>query len=295
MQPAHSRGTNSDVHIPLTVYLLVTFGIAWLIWLPLLIAEYLRLSLSVPSVVFITLGSFTPSIVALFITWRYAGGTELRQLLGRALVWRISPAWYVLAIVGPAMVMLLAMGGHILLGGTVPDYVPFGARWLIVAVNFVLVFLIGGPLGEEFGWRGVVLPALEARFRPPWDSLILGIIWTVWHLPLFFISASAQHSLPFWLFALLTLPLCILITWVYHCSGDSLLLVMLFHSAVNTWSGVLKIGPEAAGSTRPLTLVVLLTWIVALLVVVVRKMVTSKRDQRQKIEFVPRHKAVGLH
>jgi len=91
------------------------------------------------------------------------------------------------------------------------------------------------------------------------------------------------------------MPLCILITWVYHCSGDSLLLVMLFHAAVNTWSGVLKIGPEAAGSTRPLTLVVLLTWIVALLVVVVRKMVTSKRDQRQKIEFVPRHKAVGLH
>ena len=277
MQPAHSRSTNSDVHIPLTVYLLVTFGIAWLIWLPLLIAEYLRLSLSVPSVVFITLGSFAPSIVALFITWKYAGGTELRQLLGRALVWRISPAWYVLAIVGPAMVMLLAMGGHILLGGTMPDYVPFGARWLIVAVNFVLVFLIGGPLGEEFGWRGVVLPALEARFRPPWDSLILGIIWTVWHLPLFFISASAQHSLPFWLFALLTMPLCILITWVYHCSENSLLLVMLFHAAVNTWSGVLKISPEAAGSTMPLTLVVLLTWVVALLVVVGRKRVRESR------------------
>lgn len=277
MQPANSRSTNSDCHIPLTVYLLVTFGSSWLIWLPLLISEYLRLSLSVPSVVFITLGSFAPSIVALFIIWRYAGGTELRQLLSRALVWRISPAWYVLAIVGPAMVMLLAMGGHILLGGTVPDYVPFGVRWLIVAVNFVLVFLIGGPLGEEFGWRGVVLPALEARFSPPWDSLILGIIWTVWHLPLFFISASAQHSLPFWLFALLTMPLCILITWVYHCSGDSLLLVMLFHAAVNTWSGALKIGPEAAGSTRPLTLVVLLTWVVALLVIVGRKRVTSKR------------------
>ena len=277
MQPANSRSTNSIFHVPLTVYLLVTFGSAWLMWLPLLIDEYLRRSLSVPSVVFITLGSFAPSIVALFLTWRYAGATELRQLLGRALVWRISPAWYVLAIVGPAMVMLLAMGGHITLGGRAPDYVPFGARWLIVGVNFVLVFLIGGPLGEEFGWRGVVLPALEARFSPPWDSLILGIIWTVWHLPLFFISASAQHSLPFWLFALLTMPLCILITWVYHCSGDSLLLVMLFHAAVNTWSGALMISPEAAGSTRPLTLIMLLTWVVALFVIVGRKRVISKR------------------
>ncbi len=277
MQTAHSRKTNSDVHIPLRIYLLVTFGIAWLIWLPLLIAEYLQLSLSVPSIVFITLGSFAPSIVALFITWRYAGGTALRQLLGRVLVWRISPAWYALAIVSPAIVMLLAISGHILLGGTMPDYAPFGARWLVVPVNLVLVFLIGGPLGEEFGWRGVVLPALEARFRPPWDSLILGIIWTAWHLPLFFISASAQHSLPFWLFALLTMPLCILITWVYHCSKESLLLVMLFHAAVNTWSGVLKISPEAAGSARPLTLVVLLTWVVALFVIFDRKRVTTKR------------------
>lgn len=119
----------------------------------------------------------------------------------------------------PAIVMLLAISGHILLGGTMPDYAPFPAlAWLVVPVNLVLVFLIGGPLGEEFGWRGVVLPALEARFRPPWDSLILGIIWTASHCRLFLISASAQHSLPFWLFALLTMPLCILIA-----SGISLL------------------------------------------------------------------------
>jgi hypothetical protein len=163
--------------------------------------------------------------------------------------------------------MLLAMGVHLLLGGIAPDYVPFGARWLIVAVNFVLVLLIGGPLGEEFGWRGFSLPSLEARFRPPWDSLILGIIWTVWHLPLFFISDSAQHSLPFAMYALLTIPLTLLITWVYHGSGDSLLLVMLFHAAVNTWSGPLMISPEAAGSTRPFTLVVILTWGLALLVI----------------------------
>ncbi len=262
MQPTKIRE-----NIPLTTYLLLTFGSAWLIWSPLLVAEYMRLTLSVPSIVFITLGTFAPTITALFLTWRYAGGTELRRLLGRALIWRVSPIWYVIAVAGPALVMLLATGIHVLLGGTAPDYVPFSARWLIVVLNFVLVFLIGGPLGEEFGWRGFALPSLEARFSPLWASLILGVIWAVWHLPLFFISGSAQHSLPFWLYALLTIPLTILITWVYHGSGDSLLLVMLFHAAVNTWSGPLMIGPEAAGSTRPFTLVVILTWVVALLVI----------------------------
>ncbi len=253
--------------IPLRVYLPLTFGSAWLVWSLLLVAEYLHLTLPLPSFVFITLGSFAPSLTALFLTWRYAGGTELHHLLGKALIWRVSPIWYGIAIAGPALVMLLAMGIHILLGGTAPSYVPFGARWLIVAVNFVLVLLIGGPLGEEFGWRGFALPALEARFNPLWASLILGVIWAVWHLPLFFISDSAQHSLPFGLYALLTIPLTILITWIYHGSGDSLLLVMLFHAAVNTWSGPLMISPEAAGSARPFTLVVVLTWIVAILVI----------------------------
>jgi membrane protease YdiL (CAAX protease family) len=268
MQQTYLRSANAIHPVSLSTYLLVTFGSAWLIWSPLLVAEYLRLTLPVPSLVFITLGTFVPSIIALFLTWRYAGGTELRRLLGQALLWRVSPIWYVIAIAGPALIMLLATGIHVLLGGTAPDYVPFGARWLIVAVNFVLVLLIGGPLGEEFGWRGFALSSLETRFRPLWASLILGVIWAVWHLPLFFISDSAQSSLPFGMYALLTIPLTLLITWVYHGSGDSLLLVMLFHAAVNTWSGPLMINPEAAGSTRPFTLVVLLTWGLALLVAV---------------------------
>ena len=135
-----------------------------------------------------------------------------------------------------------------------------------MVVNLFLVFLIGGPLGEEFGWRGVVLPALEARMPSPLASLVLGGIWTSWHLPLFFVSTSAQSGLPFWLFGLLTLPLCVLITWVYHGSKESLLLVMLLHAGVNTWSGALNISPEAMGSTRPLVLVVVLTWLAALVV-----------------------------
>ena len=271
------KSTNPKFHIPLATYLLVTFGSTWLIWLPLLAAEYMRFSLPVPSVVLITLGSFAPSVTALILTRKYGGETARRQLLSQAFVWRVSPIWYMLAIFGPAILILLGIGGHILLGGTLSEYAPPGTRWLLVAVNFVLVFLIGGPLGEEFGWRGVVLPALEARFNPPWASLVLGIIWTVWHLPLFFISASAQHSLPFWLFALLTLPLCILITRVYHGSGNSLLLVMLFHTSINTWSGILKISPEATGSIRPLVLVAILTWVAALLVVAGRKWLSLKK------------------
>jgi membrane protease YdiL (CAAX protease family) len=285
MQQTYLRSANAIHPVPLSSYLLLTFGSAWLIWSPLLVVEYLHLTLPVPSIVLITLGTFAPTITALYLTWRYAGGTELRRLLGQVLTWRVSPIWYVIAIAGPALIMLLATGIHVLLGGTVPNYVPFGARWLIVAVNFVLVFLIGGPLGEEFGWRGFALPSLEARFSPLWASLILGFIWTVWHLPLFFISDSAQQNLPFGLYALLTIPLTILITWVYHGSGNSLLLVMLFHAAINTWSGPFMIIPEAAGSTRPLVLVVMLTWSLAILITGFKVLRIQKRTREHIIEI----------
>jgi len=105
MQQMYLRSAIAIHPIPLGTYLLLTFGSAWLIWSPLLVAEYLHLTLPVPSIVFITLGTFAPTITALFLTWRYAGGIELRRLLGRALIWRVSPIWYGIAIAGPALVM----------------------------------------------------------------------------------------------------------------------------------------------------------------------------------------------
>jgi hypothetical protein len=124
MQQSYLRSANAIHPVPLSTFLLLTFGSAWLIWLPLLVAQYMSLTLPVPSVVLITLGSFAPTATALLLTWRYAGKTELHQLLGRALIWRVSPVWYVITIAGPALIMLLAMGIHVLLGDTAPDLCP---------------------------------------------------------------------------------------------------------------------------------------------------------------------------
>jgi hypothetical protein len=257
----------------------VTFAGAWLVWSPLLVAEYTDLRPPLPSLVLTTLGSFAPTVTAIFFTWRYAGGAELRRLLRRALVWRVAPFWYLVAVGGPALLMLLATGAHVGLGGTAPAYPAAGARWLLVVVNLVLVLVIGGPLGEEFGWRGFALPALETRLGPPWAGLVLGLIWSLWHAPLFLVAGSAQQAFPFWLYTLLTLPLSVVITWVYHGSGDSLLLAMLLHAAVNTWSGPLRISPDAAGSIRPLVFAMLFTWVAALAVSIGRERHGCRTDR----------------
>lgn len=79
MQQTHSRGPNASYSLPLTAYLLVTFCSAWLIWLPLVIAEYTGFVMPVPPIVLIVLGSFMPTLIALLFSWRYSGVNELRD------------------------------------------------------------------------------------------------------------------------------------------------------------------------------------------------------------------------
>ncbi|QAA32255.1 CPBP family intramembrane glutamic endopeptidase [Clostridium manihotivorum] len=102
---------------------------------------------------------------------------------------------------------------------------------------FTFVLFLGGPLGEELGWRGFLLPRLQKKF---YASIIIGFVWTFWHLPLFFIPGTAQNQIPFFLFLLEFTCFATLITWVYNKTDGSLLLTILFHGALNTTSGVVN-------------------------------------------------------
>ena len=87
--------------------------------------------------------------------------------------------------------------------------------------------------GEEIGWRGYALPRLSDRLGLAPASVILGIIWASWHLPLFFVPASDTHGQSFPLFLLQVTALSVAMAWLYWRTGGSLLLVMLLHAAVN--------------------------------------------------------------
>jgi hypothetical protein len=90
-----------------------------------------------------------------------------RELLEGLLRWRVHAGWYAFALLGPPILMLVAMAIHVALGGAWPDY-PAASRWPLFAIYFVAVLLVGGPLGEELGWRGYALPRLSARV---WASM----------------------------------------------------------------------------------------------------------------------------
>jgi CAAX amino terminal protease family. len=103
---------------------------------------------------------------------------------------------------------------------------------LIALVCFATILLFGGPLGEEFGWRGFLLPQLEERFLPITSGILVGIVWACWHLPMFLFHVEG-YQMSFLLYLVQTIFMSIICTWLYHTSGNSLLMILLFHTMDN--------------------------------------------------------------
>jgi membrane protease YdiL (CAAX protease family) len=109
-------------------------------------------------------------------------------------------------------------------------------------LNVILTLLTGGPLFEEPGWRGFALPRLQDRYGPLVGTLILGLLWAVWHLPFYFIPGWADLNgglslASLSVFGLSALAIAIILTWVFDHTRGSLLLAMLVHASLNTFRG----------------------------------------------------------
>jgi membrane protease YdiL (CAAX protease family) len=175
-------------------------------------------------------GVFAPALVALGLTWKEKGEPGVRALLARIFRWQVNARWYLFALVYLATIKLLAAVAHRAITGEWPR---FGPEPLLLMVAAILIST-WVQAGEELGWRGYALPRLSARFGLGAASAIVGILWASWHLPLFFNPAggdtygqsfpstccgsprSRRHGVAHWR------------------ARGSLLLVMLFHAAVNS-------------------------------------------------------------
>jgi hypothetical protein len=181
----------------------------------------------------------------------------------------------------------LGIGIHVLIGGTMPDFgQPFIRQFVPPSLNLVLAalaFLLFQVFvnGEEFGWRGYALPKLQARHTALVASLIIGVVWGLWHVPKY-LTAGDPHDLPFWLFALHSIASAILFTWVFNKTRGSLLIMLLLHAAVNTGIVALPIMPAAIGDVRPLIIAYVLQIIAAIAVVIVVGANLGRRPEPQR-------------
>lgn len=241
----------------LVVFFALTFIITWSLWGLIILAN---LPLAAGYVPFV-LAATGPSLSGLLVSALLGGRGAVKALLARVVLWRAGLKWYAVAILTP---LGLALGGlclYVALGHPWPAFTMLG-KWYLIPLVFLQVLLLGGPLEEELGWRGFALPALQARHSALASSLILGVMWAVWHLPAYLIPWSSQH-LPLVPYLLHFAALSVLITWVYNNTRGSLLLVLLFHTSINVFTAFLPVIPSAAGSELPLDLMVALLYVAA--------------------------------
>lgn len=177
----------------------------------------------------ISFGPFLAAIVVLALT---AGKAGVVALLRRMVRWRVRPVWYAVALLLPVAISGGAAGLNVLLGAQPPSSVELGA-WTGLIPTFFLLLLVPGLGGawEEPGWRGYALPKLQIGYSALLASLILGIVWAFWHLPLMVIGQIPLSD------PLFVVAWTVVFTWLFNNTGGSVLLAMLMHNMNNVISG----------------------------------------------------------
>jgi membrane protease YdiL (CAAX protease family) len=226
---------------PLVFFFLIAYAGGWLLELPVVFSRTGTglLPYSLPKVVVIVLiaaATFTGPTLSAFVMARATEGKEgPKRLLRRYALWRVRLRWYlVVLLVIPASELL----GAIVLPGVLASYRPLTpAMMLGYPLALVATFVLGGPLGEEPGWRGFALPRLQAACGPLTGSLLLGVLWALWHLPLFWSGVWTPPTVAnVVMFIVMITALTVVMTWVFNNARGSLLITMLMHASFNTFA-----------------------------------------------------------
>ena len=240
---------------PLITFFVLAYALAWWIWI------LYAFDITFLGPIF-ALGPFLAAIIVTALTRGTAG---LKALLSRMVRWRVGLGWYAAALLLPVAVYLFAMSLNILLGARASTAEQFGSWYLIFPLfAYSLLFPLSGAFGEELGWRGYALPRVQARLWALSAALVIGVIQTAWHLPLF-MSDRSTSPVPL---ILGYMGLGILATWVFNNTRGSVLLTMLLHASFNTNAGFF--GEMFAGADLVrMGWLLAAGWCVAALVVVV--------------------------
>jgi uncharacterized protein len=246
--------STSSRRYPLVTFFVIAYALSWAVWGTALAQEHGTLDWHLPG----SLAFLAVSAAALAVTASAAGRSGLRELAARLIRWRVGARWYIAAVLIPALPAGAAVALHVLAGGhhDTGALVPFTS-----AIPLLLTQLLTHLLTEELGWRGFALPRLRQRHGALTASVILGLVWAVWHTPLFLL-ADTRQTYPYLGFVVMAVSVSIMMTWIFDRTGGSILIAALFHAAMNTawavlnvlWEALPSSGSASASSRQPLQL-----------------------------------------
>lgn len=232
---------------PLLSFFMLAFGGTWIFMITDALGSHGILPFRLPVPLLILMG-YMPTLAAVIVTLQIKGREGVRALFRKLLIARVGLGWYVFAIFGIAVlaVLTLVLYNRIGSGPSLPilssDAPPVSGPLQLVLIITLMYLVIGLVNGEELAWRGFALPSLQTKYNALTSSLLLGVLWTLFHLPLFFTAKdSAQADMSFVSFLISTVGISVLYTWMYNNTRGSVLIAYLFHAASNTWTQVFSI------------------------------------------------------
>ena len=218
----------------------VTFVFSWSLWaLAIILGSgssqdlvYMSSGIVMPLML---IGAFGPAVGA-FVSLRSIEGkgaikNYCKKFLSLKFGWKV---WFL---------MFLILGGSYFISWIIPELfgekrIPsFLPNFYIFPIYLLLMIFFGGGQ-EEIGWRGYILPYLEKRYGLIIGSLILGIIWAIWHIPLWFIPGTSQAYMNFMVFAFMTIGYSYIFSWVREASGERLLSGLVIHGIANGFAAI---------------------------------------------------------
>lgn len=223
---------------PLVWFYVLAFAISWLGWLPTVAGSRAVSPFDSPAFQFLLiLPAIGPTLAAIIVTRESNGKAGVSLLLKPLLQWRVGILWWGIAILAPALLLVVGKIATQALGfvaTSAPQVNP-----VAIAISAFVMSVLSNPW-EEVGWRGFALPRLQKRHNALVATLVVGVLWGLWHLPLFFWIGNPMSNYPFSAWFISTVAVSFVYTWLYNSTNGSLLVVALFHVLGNAFGVIVS-------------------------------------------------------
>ncbi|MFX1329568.1 MAG: type II CAAX prenyl endopeptidase Rce1 family protein [Promethearchaeota archaeon] len=218
--------------------------------------------------IFAFLAASSASISGILTAYITEGKQGIKKLFGGFKRVKNKPIYYLLAFIIPPVIALVAIGISTLLGN--PFY-TIGLTQLAAFPSMFLMITIQAGLGEEIGWRGYACPKLAERYSALNATLIIGVFWALWHVPLYFFPGMLQYEMTqqlgffniFIWYSIFIVATSIVHGWIYYVSDGNLWLPIILHGSLNAFGGLFAYGNLENYGGPTVLYVLIIVWVIA--------------------------------
>lgn len=261
----------------IVLYVISTFILSWIFWVIAFTSNNVTVN-----TIFRVIGSLVPGVMAIIFIKHFYKIDGLKGLLKRLTMYKVKPIFYAFiffyslaSFYLPSLICLLLGQEYKIQIRTVLFGFDITNPLSLIGCLLTILFL-GGPFGEELGWRGFLLPKLQKKYVPLVSGIIIGVVWTLWHIPMFLFHVEGYNG-SFLLFLIQTICISVIYTWLYNCVKGSLIIPLIYHTMDNFIASICF--PEFLNHINMYTIIY---WVIQLVVLVL--IIFSMIYKKEKFE-----------